>query len=132
MVEYIIGNYVKYYLGGPNIYVHLDAVHAHPPESDAYTGEIVEGVIKSINCSGIIALVSRTVCDLNRERDDTNKEGIDEYRNAVSQILKHLKILDLNNKVKLPYLHLAIHGVKNKNSKNDIILWFSKWKKLFS
>ena len=105
--------FTKFHLGNNNIRTHLDAVHACPPEADEFTGEIVEGVIDKAGCSGIIAVVSRTKADLNRPRARRNKEAIDEYRKTLRLILEHLNILDKQGKLFKPYLHLALHGMKD-------------------
>ena len=108
-------------MGRKDIRSHIDAVHASPPGSDKYTGDIVEGIINEINCSGIISTVSRREVDLNRLRDKNNKEAIDEYRNTIRKILAHLNILDEAGELKKPYLHLAIHGMKDEWGKDIII-----------
>jgi len=69
--------FIKFHLGSKEIRSHIDAVHAHPPNADELTGDIVEGVVNRINCSGIIAIVSRTIFDLKRTRNINNKESID-------------------------------------------------------
>jgi hypothetical protein len=119
MINFIGRKFIKFYLGDKGIYAHIDALHAAPPQADEYTGEIVEGVIKKINCHGIIATVSRTIADLNRPPNQKNKEAIKEYRQTIKDILKHIGILDENKKASRPYLHLAIHGMTNKWD-NDI------------
>ena len=101
-------------MGSKNIRSHIDAVHAYPPKADEFTGDIVEGVVNKINCSGIITIVSRTIVDLNRPRNINNKEGIDEYRQTIREILEHIGNLDGNRKSSKPYLHLALHGMKDK------------------
>lgn len=111
--------FIKFYLGNKEIRLHIDAVHACPPKADELTGDIVEGVVNKINCSGIIAIVSRIIVDLNRPRNRNNKESIDEYRQTIREILIHTDNLDENVKLTRPYLHLAIHGMKDKWD-NDI------------
>jgi hypothetical protein len=122
MKNFIEKEFIKYYLGNRFIRAHVDAVHAAPPKSDQYTGEIVIGIIEKINCSGIISKVSREKVDLNRNRNETNEEAIDEYRRAINKILDSLSILEENNHIlKRPYLHLAIHGMKNSYNREMII-----------
>lgn len=118
MYNFITKKLIKFYLGSKNIYAHVDAVHACPTQSDKFTGEIVEGIVKEINCSAIIATVSRTEADINRPRNEKNREAIDEYRDAIKQILEHLYILDKDGKLSRPYLHLAIHGMKDDHNKD--------------
>lgn len=105
--------YLDYNLGERGLISHIDAVHAQKPKADQYTGEIVLGVIRQINASGIIATVSRTVMDINRPRNATNAPAIDEYRAAIREIIDSKGILDKNEKLNRNYLHLAIHGMKN-------------------
>lgn len=119
MVNFVNKKFIKFYMGSKNIRSHIDAVHACPPKADEFTGDIVEGVVNKINCSGIIAIISRTIVDLNRPRNINNKEGIDEYRQTIRENLEHIGNLDENGKLSRPYLHLAIHGMKDKR-KGDI------------
>jgi N-formylglutamate amidohydrolase len=122
MKNFIEKEFIKYYLGNTKIRNHVDAVHAVPPYADQFTGEIVMGLINKINCSGIISKVSRKKIDLNRRRDVNNKEAIDEYRNAIHSILTYLILFEENNQIlKQPYLHLAIHGMKDTHNKEIII-----------
>lgn len=118
MKKSVAQKFVKFYLGRKNIYSHIDAVHTCPPRHDKFTGEIVEGIVKEINCSAIIATVSRTKADINRPRNDKNFEAIDEYRDAIRKILEHLNIIDADGTLINPYLHLAIHGMKDKYYKD--------------
>lgn len=119
MVYFIEDKFIKYYLGSRKIRSHIDAVHACPPKSDELTGEIVEGVINEVDCSGIIAIASRTKADLNRPRNDNNKEAIDEYRQTIKHILEHINNLNKDGKSLKPFLHLAIHGMSDRR-KEDI------------
>ena len=114
MEKFTEKKYIKFYLGSKDIRSHIDAIHAALPCSDKFTDDIVEGVVNKINCSGIIAIVSRTIVDLNRPRNSNNEEGIDEYRQTIREILGHIGNLDGNGKLSRPYLHLALHGMKDK------------------
>ena len=107
-------------MGREKIRSHIDAVHACPPHGDEFTGDIVEGVVNKINCSGIIAIVSRTIADLNKPRNSNNKEAIDEYRQTIREILQHINILDKNGRLIRPYLHLAIHGMRDRDKEIEI------------
>lgn len=113
MPNFVERKFVKFYLGDDGIRTHIDALHAAPPKSDKYTAEIVEGIIKVINCHGIIATVSRTIADLNMLPNQKNEEAIKEYRQTIRGILEYIDILDDNDKLIKPYLHLAIHGIRN-------------------
>lgn len=117
-VDFVEGNYVKYHLGSSNTYVYIDAVHAQPPKADLYTAEIVHGVIKKTNCSGLISKISREVADLNRPICKNNKKAVLEYRKAIHYILNHLNVLDESNNLIAPFLHIAIHGMKNYENKD--------------
>jgi len=114
MKKFTEKKYIKFYLGSKDIRSHVDAIHAASPCSDEFTGDIVEGVVNKINCSGIIAIVSRTIFDLNRPRNINNEEGIDEYRQTKREILEYIGNLDGNGKLSRPYLHIALHGMKDK------------------
>jgi len=116
MVNFTEKKFIKVYLGNKEIHSHIDAVHACPPNADVFTGDIVEGVVNKIKCSGIIAIIYRKKADLNRPRNINNKEAIDEYRQTIRKNLKHIEILDENGKLLKPYLHLAIHGMKNRQN----------------
>lgn len=120
MINFIEKNFIKYYLGSKKIRSHIDAVHACPPEADEFTGDIVEGVVNKIDCSGVIAIVSRTKVDLNRPRNNNNKEAIDEYRQTIREILEHTNFLDENGRLSTPHLHLAIHGMRDRDEEIEI------------
>ncbi len=139
MTTFKKGKYIAYYLGNPNINCHIDAVHSKRPREDFNTKKLVAEIIKNTDCSGIYALISRIEMDLNRPLDESNELAILEYREAILSILKHIKILDNSNKVIKPYLHLALHGMRNYAHKeieigtrynqtcsNEIFIWFKK------
>ena len=65
-VNYQNKTYVKYYFECNSIRCHIDALHATPPASDEFNAEIVDGVIRETDCSGIISKVSRKTSDINR------------------------------------------------------------------
>lgn len=119
-MSFIEKKFIKFYLGNKKIHSHLDAVHAYPPKADEFTDIIVKGVLDNINCSGIISTVSRTVADLNRTRNTNNEDAINEYRQTIEEILEHLNILNKNGKLSKPYLHLSIHGMKDRDSEIEI------------
>jgi len=139
LINFREGKYIAYYLGNPDINCHIDAVHSKKPRADINTKELVIEIIKNTNCSAIYALISRKYMDLNRPLNETNKPAILEYRNAIFSILDHLKVLDNNNNLIQPYLHLALHGMKNNAFKeievgtrnnetcsDEIFIWFRK------
>ena len=106
--------YLKYHIGRKDLTSHIDAVHAHNPRADEYTGAIVKGVIKKINASGIISTISRTEMDINRPRNETNAPAIDEFREAIKNIIFSKRIINTkDNSLTKQYLHLAIHGMRD-------------------
>lgn len=110
----------KYHMGDNTIYSHIDAVHAVSPGADKRTDEIVKGVVEQINCSGIISTISRKDADLNRPRSKDNEKAVDEYRQTIREILEHLGIVNEEGKLTKPYLHLAIHGIQDRDDKKRI------------
>ena len=134
-----MGKHIAHYLGNPNINCHVDAVHTKNPQAEINTKNLVIEIIKNTNCSGIYALTSRRVMDLNRPLNKTNKPAILEFRRAILSILRDLEILDCSDRIVKPYMQLAFHGMKNYAHKeieigtrdnqtcsNDIFQWFSK------
>jgi len=136
LIKFKEGKYIAYYLGNPDIHCHVDAIHSKYPKAEINTKKLVLEIIKNTDCSGIYALISRVKMDLNRPLNETNKPAILEFREAISSILNHLKILDNNNKLTKPYLHLALHGMNythkeielgtrhNQTCSNEIFVWF--------
>ena len=107
--------YLDYNLGEKKLISHIDAVHAQKPNSDKYTGKIVLGVVRQIDCSGIIAKISRDDMDINRPRNiEKNAHAVDEYRETIREIINSKEILDENGKLRRNYLHLAVHGMKDE------------------
>ena len=134
-----MGTYIAYYLGNSNINCHIDDVHSKNPQGEINTKKLVIEIIKNTDCSGIYALISRIDMDLNRPLNEINEPAILEFREGILSILKHLKILDNNNKLIKPYLQLALHGMRNYAHKeieigtrnnqtcsNETYLWFQK------
>jgi hypothetical protein len=113
-VPFIQQNFLKYNKGKGFISGHVEALHAMPPAADKFTDKIAEMLIKKTGCAGIISIVSRTECDLNRSPNLDNDEGIKEYRKTIQDILEFLHILN-PSKTQLikPYLHLSFHGMKD-------------------
>lgn len=114
MTSFAEWEYVKFRPGDRRKRAHIDAVHAASPKADRYTGEIADDIAAKASCSVIIAIVSRRVADLNRPPDKSNWEAIKEYRQAIRLILGHIRILDDSDKLKRPYLHLAVHGMADR------------------
>jgi hypothetical protein len=105
--------YLKYHKGNGMWCCHLDAVHATPPKADLNTDKIVLKLIKILGIAGIIGTVSRTQADLNRAPDGTNNDALHEYKKTLRRILDHLCILDDQQLVNKPFLHLSIHGMQD-------------------
>ncbi|MFD2443898.1 hypothetical protein ACFSO7_07855 [Bacillus sp. CGMCC 1.16607] len=114
-LRYIQHKYLKYNKGKGFICCHVDALHAMPPAADLFTDSIVERIIEKTGCAGIIGTVSRNIVDLNRLPNGENDEGIKEYRNAINDIVTSLGILNQNNTIIKPYLHLSFHGMKDEH-----------------
>lgn len=126
---YAYRDFIKYTLGAGLIRGHIEALHAAGRGKDIYTDEIVDNVISSTRCAGIIGLKSRYTADLNRPLDytgtgispDNQVRAINEYREAVFNILKFLQLLDDDNHLNKPYLHLSIHGIKDSTHDENTI-----------
>ena len=101
--------YIKYRLGSPNAHCHCEAIHA---DIDSYTQQMVESICKRSGCSGIITTASSQRYDLNRPANPRNMEAVYEYLDTIHRILQHMEILDPEEKVLVPYLHVAIHAIK--------------------
>jgi hypothetical protein len=113
-LKFIHRNYLKYNKGNGFLCCHVDAPHAKPPDADLFTNKITAKIMSQTGCAGIVSTVSRNKADLNRKPDGKNNEALEEYRDTIGEILKHLGILDeKNHKVTQPYLHLSIHGMKD-------------------
>jgi hypothetical protein len=55
---------------------------------------------------------------LNRPPTGKNAVAIKEYRATIREMLQSTKVLNLDGSLKRPFLHLAIHGMKNYNTKD--------------
>jgi len=93
----------------------IDAPHAKSPNKELYTDEITEAVSVRNKFNCIISKVSRTTeADLNRSLNfplPLQKEARNEYISTLRELYES------SNK-NLPYLHIAIHGMKNRESKD--------------
>jgi hypothetical protein len=97
----------------------IDAVHAAGPRADARTGVIADVAAARLGAHCIVATTSRTVADLNRPRTAKNAEAIDEYRSVIHRLLESAKVLDGGGKIRHPFLHIAVHGMRD-NVRCDI------------
>ncbi|MGI6514687.1 MAG: DUF3578 domain-containing protein [Syntrophomonadaceae bacterium] len=102
--------FIKYRPGQGNVPCHCEAVYA---DSDKYTGEIVEGICKRSGCSGIINTAPSFKYDLNRHANPRNMEAVFEYRDTLRRILRYMEVLGSDEKVILPFLHIAFHAIRN-------------------
>lgn len=114
----IKGKYLNYNQGQHRFNSIIDALHAANPNADLNTGKIVRSVIKKIDASGIISLVSRDLMDLNRPINNDNRLGILEYRRIIRELLVSKEILNHDNSLKKRLLHISIHGM-NKTRRTD-------------
>jgi hypothetical protein len=92
----------------------VDAVHATPPAADLFTDQIVALIMAHTGCAGVISTTSRLTADINRNPSGENHQAIQDYRCSVRDILDHLGIISNDgNNLSTPYLHLAIHGMRD-------------------
>jgi hypothetical protein len=101
--------YIKYRLGSPDTHCHCEAIHA---DEDSFTQQMVESICRRSGASGIISTACSQKYDLNRPANPKNMEAVYEYRDTIHRILHHMDILDSNDKVTEPYLHVAFHAIK--------------------
>jgi len=115
-VNYIQKSYLKYNRGNGFLNSLTDALHAAPPSADVFTDKIVEGIMIQTGCAGIISTVSRNLADLNRVPNNENSLAIQEYRQALNDILISHSLVDpWQQKIKQPFLHLSFHGMKDEH-----------------
>lgn len=108
--------FLQYQIGEHYCHVLIDAPHASPPKMDAKTGEIAFNVSTSISCNSIIGTISRKKADLNRPPEFSgNPEAVYEYRNSIKEILSSQDLISKDGLLKSPFLHLQIHGMKNRS-----------------
>lgn len=110
--------YLKYRIGVDIPHVLIDAVHATSPQADKFTGEIAREVTRKTSCHCIISTMSRIIADINRPRNSSNEAAIEEYRNAIREMLQSAEILNSHGTLKRPFLHLAIHGMRDRPDKD--------------
>jgi len=73
----------------------------------------VEGICKRSGCSGIINTAPSFKYDLNRHANPRNMEAVFEYRDTLRRILRYMEVLGSDEKVILPFLHIAFHAIRN-------------------
>jgi len=102
--------FIKYRLGREDVHCHCESVYA---DTENFTAEIVEGICKRSGCSGIISTTPSQKYDLNRHANPRNMDAVYEYRDTMHRILQHMEVLSPDDKVVLPYLHMAMHAIRN-------------------
>lgn len=113
-MNYVETPFLRYRFGDTSPRVLVDAVHAAPRNSDQFTGEIADAVSKQTGCNCIIATVSRDEVDLNRSPEHSkNPQAVHQYRRTIRKILESHSLLNENGRLTEPFLHLAIHGMKD-------------------
>lgn len=110
--------FIKFRPGQGNVPCHCEAVYA---DSDRYTGEIVEAICERSGCSVIINTAPSVKYDLNRHANFRNKEAVFEYRDTLRRILQYKEILGSDEKVTVPFLHIAFHAIKKGDSRGSEI-----------
>lgn len=112
---YTENEYVTYAKGNGILCCHVDAVHATPPRADLYTDQIVTLLVAHTGCAGIVGTVSRRQADLNRDLSIANEDALQAYRFAIQDVLLHIGIIGDGEALTTPYLHLAIHGMRDSH-----------------
>ncbi len=120
VMSFIVKNYLKCRLGARDSGVLLDALHASPESHrpELFTDAIVAGVSSEMGCHCIIATVPREIADLNQFPNKMNREAVQEYRQTIGGILLESEALDENNQLRFPFLHLSLHGMRDRPQKD--------------
>lgn len=108
------GRFLKYRRGGRTPNVLIEALHAAFPRGEVHTGEIAERISTAVDCHCIVATVSRQAADLNRHPNARNGEAVSEYRQTVGGLLRQSRLLDGDDKVRVPFLSLSLHGMADR------------------
>ena len=123
------GEFLVWHPGRTGSRILVDAVHAARPQADVYTGPIARAAAKKLGGHCIIATVSRTRADLNRQRGPSNAKAIDEYRTAIRSLLTDAELL-IHNQLKSNQCYtLAVHGMTDAHG-CDVEIGNSKWGEL--
>ena len=105
--------FVRYLNNNSNIL--LDAPHSTPPGREWFTDEIARKIALELKFNCIISKVSRrTEADLNRDFEfplPLQREARGEYISVIKELYS-----SLNRSA--PYLHIAIHGMRNRDYKD--------------
>jgi len=92
----------------------VEALHAVAPRAEFHTDEIVDKVSAQAGCHCIISTVSRSVADLNRYLNSKNRPAVEEYRRTIHDLLRDAGILEGNDGLRWPFLHLSLHGMRDR------------------
>jgi hypothetical protein len=112
--------FVRFRVGAANACVLIDALHAAPRsfKREFFTDEIAESVSSGTGCHCIIATVPREEADLNQWPGRENWEATQEYRETIGFLLSESEALDGKRQLRFPFLHLSLHGMRNRDSKD--------------
>jgi len=112
-LNYKENRFIKYYINQEQNNTLIEALHT---ETEFYLKEIINKITELKISSTIKSKLPRTEIDLNREISSKNKEAIKKYREIIQKILTTKKI---ENKLKVqPFLHISIHGMKDRKEKD--------------
>lgn len=111
-------NCVEYVMASRSPRVLVDAVHAANPGGDSFTGRIAMRVAEHTGCHCIIGVISRRLADLNRPPNNANMAAIKEYRSVIHEMLQESHLLSATGRLDRPFLHLAIHGMKDRTDRD--------------
>lgn len=114
-MAFVPKKFLKFRLGRGKPNVLIEALHSVPPQAEVFTDRIVGLVSEAADCHCIIATVSREVADLNRSPDSTNLAAVAEYRETIYELLQHSEALDDDGHVRSPFLHLSLHGMRDRS-----------------
>lgn len=114
-MDFLLKEYVRYRRGVHNPYVLVDALHSTAPRAEVFTDEIAERISAAGGCHCIVCTVSREVADLNRWPNRSNRDAVIEYRQTIYDLLSQSNVLDDNNRLRLPLLHISLHGMRDRS-----------------
>lgn len=114
-MAFVPKNFLRFRRGRRRPNVLIEALHAVPPRAEVFTDRIVGLVSQTVDCHCIIATVSRQVADLNRFPNSRNQSAVKEYRETIRELLHHSGALDETGQVRFPFLHLSLHGMRDRS-----------------
>lgn len=112
--------YLKFRGGARNFYVLLDALHAAPESRrrEFFTDEIADRVSSDVGCHCIIAKVPREKADLNQFPTEESWPAVNQYRDTIRYLLQRDNLINQKGEVRFPFLHISLHGMRNRSSKD--------------